>query len=241
MNRHADSRCRPAAGILALTALIAAGPLAAEWSGKGELGLVIARGNSDSETLNSEVGLTYSEERWTNESGISYLRTEESGETTASRIVADNKTDYALTDRRYVLAALRYDRDRFSGFRYQGSAALGYGYRVLEGETHFLKLEAGPGVRFSEERESGESETELIGRGYAEYRWVISGNTELSNHLLVETGGENTFLENQTALVVAINSRLALKTGFAVRHNTDVAEGRDNTDTLTTMNLVYDF
>lgn len=241
MNRNASEPCRAAAGILALTALMATGPLAAEWSGKGELGLVIARGNSDSETLNGEVGLTYTEDRWTNESGISYLRTEESGETTASRIVATNKTNYALSDRRYVLGALRYDRDRFSGFRYQGSAALGYGYRVLEGETHFLKLEAGPGVRFSEERESGESETELIGRGFAEYRWVISESTEFSNRLLVESGAENTFLENQAALQVAINSRLALKTGFAVRHNTEVAEGRDNTDTLTTMNLVYNF
>lgn len=239
MNRNAlrGARIIPAT----LLALATAAPLHADWSGKGELGLVVARGNSDSETFNGRVGLDYTRERWTNESNLSYLRSAESGETTAARFVIDNKTDYALSERRYVLGALRYDRDRFSSFRYQGSASLGYGYRVLDGERHFLKLEAGPGVRFSEERDSDDSETELIGRGYVEYRWIVSDSTEFSNQLLAESGADNTFLENQTALQVAINSRLALKTGVSVRHNTNVNPGRDKTDTLTTMNLVYKF
>jgi len=75
----------------------------------------------------------------------------------------------------------------------------------------------------------------------ADYGWVISESTELSNRLLVESGADNTFAENTLGLTVAINSRMALKAGVSVRHNTDVDPGREKTDTLTTVNLVYNF
>ena len=41
--------------------------------------------------------------------------------------------------------------------------------------------------------------------------------------------------------VVSINDRLALKIGLNIRHNTDVTGLADDTDTLTTANLVYNF
>lgn len=37
-----------------------------------------------------------------------------------------------------------------------------------------------------------------------------------------------------------MNTRLALAVGYAVRHNTDPSEGFEETDTLTTVNLVYE-
>ncbi len=40
---------------------------------------------------------------------------------------------------------------------------------------------------------------------------------------------------------MAIKDSLALKTGFSVRHNSDVEPGRDKTDYLSTVNLVYSF
>ena len=62
-----------------------------------------------------------------------------------------------------------------------------------------------------------------------------------TNKFLVESGSDNTFLENDTALSVSINDRLALKIGLNIRHNTDVTGLVDDTDTLTTANLVYNF
>lgn len=237
-NRNAVRRLGLAVGLAMLAAPITA---SADWTGTGELGLVFARGNSDTETVNAKLGLTYERERWSNVTELSYLRSENEGELDASRFLASNKTRYDLTDRSYLIGSGRYDADKFSSFDYQATAALGYGYRILDGETHSLTVEAGPGVRFSETRDSGDKQTEVIGRGALDYAWTISETAELTNGFLVETGSSNTFFENDLALTVAINGDLSLKTGVAVRHNTDVEAGRDNTDVLSTVNLVYAF
>ena len=227
--------------VLGLVALLSPLSAAADWTGTGELGLVFARGNSDTETINAKLGLAYSEDRWSNETEFSYLRSENEGDLDASRFLASNKTRYQLQERSYLIGSARYDADKFSAFEYQATAAIGYGYRVLDGETHSLSFEAGPGVRFSEERDTGDKQTDVIGRGAVDYAWTISETAKLTNGFLVETGSSNTFLENDLALTVAINGDLSLKTGVAVRHNTDVDAGRENTDVLSTVNLVYSF
>ena len=221
--------------------LFAAGSASAEWTGSGELGLVFARGNTDTETLNTELKLKYTRERWTNASRFSYLKSESDGDLEAERLVFDNKTDYTLSDVSYITGVGRYDRDEFSSFEYQTSLAIGYGRRLIDTERQALSVEIGPGVRYSEIRDTGETETDLIARGGADYRLQISETAELTNRSLIESGSSNTFLENETALTVAINDALALKTGFLVRHNTEVEPGRESTDYLTTVNLVYSF
>lgn len=214
----------------------------AEWSGSGELGLVFARGNSDTDTLNTKLTLGYTDEnRWSNTSNVSFLRSETEGELDASRFVFDNNTDYSLSDDSFVTGVGRYDRDRFSSFEFQASLALGYGRKLINNERQSFSIEAGPGVRHTEARDSGDTETELIGRAAADYRLKISDNTELTNESLVESGESNTFLENEFALTVAINDSISLKTGLSVRHNTNVEPGRDKTDYLSTVNLVYSF
>lgn len=218
-----------------------ASPLAADWTGLGELGVVAARGNSETDTVNGRIELTYGRERWTNESIVSGVYSRDSGETRASRMVLGNKTDYELSERSYVLAALRYDRDRFTDYRYQTTASVGYGHRLIDSERHKLRGEIGPGVRYAEFRETGEDDTDFIVRGFLNYAWQISETAELKNRLLVESSTDNTFTENELSIQVAINDRLALKSGFALRHNSDVDEGTRKTDTLTTVNLVYNF
>lgn len=242
MTRTTPSLIRtPSLVALVLAAFVLPLTASADWTGSGELGLVFARGNSDTETINAKLGLTYTRERWSNESEFSYLRSENDGSLDASRFLASNITRYEMNERSYLTGSARYDKDKFSSFDYQASAAVGYGYRILTGETHVLSVEAGPGVRFSEERDSGDSQTDFIGRGALDYLWTISETAKLENHFLVETGASNTFMENDLSLTVAINGGLSLKTGVAVRHNTDVAPGRDNTDVLSTVNLVYSF
>ncbi len=214
---------------------------AAEWSGKGELGVVIARGNSETETINLGFEVLRESEIWRNELGLSALRNQDGGELAASRYTMRYKSDYKFDETRYIFGALRYDRDRFSSYRYQGTFSIGYGHQLIDTDTQRLRVEVGPGVRWTEERESGRSETDPIGRASVNYRLNVSDNAEFTNRFLVETGTSNTFAENSSALEVAINDQLALKVSLAVRHNTDVDPGRKNTDTLTTANIVYNF
>jgi putative salt-induced outer membrane protein len=213
----------------------------AEFSGSGELGLLLASGNSETETFNSALNLTWENGPWLNESTANFVYGRDDGNTNSNRFVATNRTNYSFSERSYLFGALRYDRDRFSAYNYQGTVSLGAGHRLIDNERHRLSLEAGPGFRLAERRVSNETENEAILRGLADYAWTISDSTELTNRLLVEAGSDNTFAENVLGLQVAINARLALKAGVSVRHNTDVDPGRKKTDTLTTVNLVYNF
>lgn len=52
-------------------------------------------------------------------------------------------------------------------------------------------------------------------------------------------GAENTLVQNDTGISVAMNESFALKAAVQVRHNTDVTGSTDRTDTLTTLNLVH--
>jgi putative salt-induced outer membrane protein len=216
-------------------------PVSADWSGSGEFGLVFARGNSDTETLNGDLNLEYTRGKWLNATSLAFLRSETDGDLDANRFVAANDTRYALSQRSYVIGTARYDRDEFSAFDYQASASIGYGRKLIDRERQTLSIEAGPGIRYSKRRLSGETDTNLIGRAAADYRFAISETSEFTNATLVETGSANTFLENEAALTVAINDTLALKTAFSVRHNTDVEGDREKTDYLTTVNIVYSF
>lgn len=214
---------------------------ASDWSGKGEFGLVFARGNSDTETLNLGLEFERETETWRNHLRATALRSSDDGELNAERYTLAYKSGYNLDEVSYLLGAARYDRDEFSSFDYQASASVGYGRELLGGETHRLTVEFGPGVRWSEPKATGSAESELIGRLSGDYAWTLSETANLSNVLLVEAGSDNTFAENETALNVAINSRFALKIALAVRHNTDTEPGVEETDTLTTANLVYTF
>lgn len=214
---------------------------AAEWEGTGEFGLVVSRGNSDTETLNLGLEFQRESEKWVNRLNLTALRTSDDGERTAERYTLGYKSDYKFNDISYLYGVLRYDQDDFSSYDYQASFAIGYGRNLLDTERQQLSLEIGPGVRRSEDADTGATETNIIGRFSADYAWTISESAEFTDDLLIEAGSNNTFAENKAAINVAINDRFALKFALAVRHNTDVDPGREKTDTLTTANLVYKF
>ena len=85
------------------------------------------------------------------------------------------------------------------------------------------------------------SEGEVIGRGLLAYKHAFTDTTAFVDTLLVEAGSDNTFVQNDAGLSVAINKAFALKLSYQVRHNTDVTPGTKKTDQLMTTNLVYNF
>lgn len=211
------------------------------WSGKGEFGLVSTSGNSDTFSLNLLAEVTYESEKWRHRFAAGALNSENDGDTTAKRYDLGAQSDYKLNEKSYVFGALRYDNDDFSAYEDQTTVSAGYGRQVLDTEKHKLKLEAGVGYRSSTLAGTGQSEDGVIFRGLAEWIWQLTPSTSLGDRFLVEAGSDNTFLQNDLGLTVAINSKFALKLAYQVRNNSDVPVGVDKTDTQTSANLVYSF
>ncbi len=217
------------------------------WSGEGEFGLVVTTGNTETETLNANLATAYTHDAWVHKGGLSALSASEDGTRTAERYQLTGKTEYHTSEVSHWFGSLRYEEDKFSGFDHQGILTAGYGWTLLERETSFLDVEGGIGARRTQaaaDPETGmqpEAETDPVLRGAVEYWWQFTQNARLQNDFLVETGRDNTFVQNQLGLRVAINDRFAVKLGYEVRHNTEAPEDIEETDTVSTVNLVYSF
>ncbi len=75
-------------------------------------------------------------------------------------------------------------------------------------------------------------------------RWtsptLSRGTTKLLDKFLVESGADNTFVQNDIGIQVQMTDVIALAAAYSVRYNTDPPFGFGKTDTLTTLNLVYE-
>jgi putative salt-induced outer membrane protein len=212
------------------------------WTGKGEFGFVKTTGNTEAEALNMGLEFIYEKLKWRHRLGATALRTKDSGVVDAERYTFDAQSDYKFSEKSYMFGALRWDSDRFAGYDPVATLTTGYGRQLLRTEKHFLDGEIGGGFRSQEVADTGEKEEDLIARIRIDYRWLITPSTEFGNQFLTETGKNNTFIQNDTNLTVAINKAFALKLAFQYRNNTDPPPGdTEKTDTQFTTNLVYNF
>jgi putative salt-induced outer membrane protein len=235
----------------ALAAVSSVQPAWADWTGKGEAGLVVSSGNTNTETINAKLQLTSETETWKNTFGGSELYTSDDEGRTAQRWEAFGQSDYKFGARAFSFAAGRYEQDEFSGFKYQAIASGGVGYRFIDSPTTRFTGTTGVGYKFFETRDSfddvtgalveeGRSDSEVVFRGTIDFEHHFTASTTLLNKFIVESGADNTFLQNDLSLQVKMNAVLALAVGYSVRHNTAPPADFQNTDTLTTVNLVYE-
>ncbi len=96
--------------------ILFSGAASAEWTGKGSLGGVLSRGNTDMETVNANLDVATEVGGWTYKLGGSFLNTVEDDVASADRFELRGEANYALTERSYLFGALRYEDDRFTDF-----------------------------------------------------------------------------------------------------------------------------
>ncbi|HEY6642223.1 DUF481 domain-containing protein [Povalibacter sp.] len=236
--------------LLPVLALGAVTPAYAEWTGTGEAGLVISSGNTETETANVKVAMAHEKDKWKNAFGLNALYASDDIGTTAQRWEALTQSDYNFSPKTFWFGAARYEDDRFSGFDYQATLSTGLGRKFIDTErTQFIGT-AGVGYKVFETRdafddagvliEEGAREDDIVFRGTLDFEHQLTESTSVIDKFIVEAGADNTFYQNDLALQVKMTEILALAVGYSVRHNSDPPAGFKKTDTLTTVNLVYE-
>ncbi|MFA5494661.1 MAG: DUF481 domain-containing protein [Porticoccaceae bacterium] len=229
-------------------ALLTIGPLVAAegatespWSGEGDLAFSKSSGNSRNATLRAKLLLSYSVHRWTYSGQIEAVNASEDDTRSAEAYTLRGKTAYDITDRYYTFGNGRYEDNRFSGYEYQAALTMGVGVHVIATDKALFDLEGGAGYRRSEEQNTGETFNEAILLLAGKYHRELTETTRFESNLNAEAGDDNTYVEGLMGIRVKINSRLALKVAYTVKHNTDVPVGTKNTDTLSSVGLTYSF
>jgi putative salt-induced outer membrane protein len=233
----------PGATALVLSLLILSllsGAVLAGVTAKGEVGASFASGNSDTQSANAALELGLTSGKWAHTLGLAGNFGSDNGSTTAQRWEVRGQSGYDFTARTYWFGAGRYEDDRFSAYDYQATVSTGLGYRFIDNERTKLWIQGGPGYRFAEFNETGETENGSILRGDLGLDHQLTETTKLVERFLVETGSNNTYLQNDLGIEVTIKGSLGLRVGYQVRRNSDVPDGVDKTDTLTTLSLIYE-
>jgi putative salt-induced outer membrane protein len=223
----------------------AAGQVAAEepardWDASVSLGYVGTSGNTETETFNTEALVTYRTVNWVHNAKFQALGSNKDGEVDAERYYLEDKSDYGLEDDAYLFGKFTYTDDRFSGFDSQTSVSGGYGRHFLKGDGLDLQGYVGAGYRQNDVRD-GDSIDETIVTLGQELKWTISESSSLVQTLSSEIGEDTTVTKFAIGLESNIIGNIATKIAFEARNISDVPEGTEETDTLTSVSLVYTF
>ncbi|MDY6980383.1 MAG: DUF481 domain-containing protein [Pseudomonadota bacterium] len=213
---------------------------ASQWNGAAELGFIMNRGNTDSDSLNAQLRIENTRHKWRHRAEAKVLRISEEDTTTAESYEVSGRSEYLLDDNDYLFGSLRYESDEFAGYDRRTTEVVGYGHQFLKREDMHLKGEFGTGGRQTEFVD-GSDDDESIVRVGLDYKWQISKTSSFSEVVYVEHGSNDTYTESVTALTAKINNSLAMKVSYTVKNNSDPQPGFKNTDTRTAITLVYDF
>ncbi|MFY8327056.1 DUF481 domain-containing protein [Pseudoalteromonas sp. ZZD1] len=231
------------------------------WDITSELGAIITSGNTETTTLKGGIKALHNLENWNNEYKIDGLYKEDEVEN------SDGAKETQRTNEKYSLSAQgnyklneehshlyiygSYVSDYFGAYRNEAVISAGYGRRLLDRSDMWLNAEIGPGYKYFEFPEgsvdedgipnAGESDSEIIALGKLDYNWQISDNAKFTQLVAVEYGDTNTKTRSETALLAKINGSLQMKVAYNITHNSDVADDKENTDTATSLTLVYSF
>jgi len=217
-------------------------PAAAQWTGKGEAGFAVTSGNSDTTTANAKIAVKRKVEAWEHSATLAGLYVRNDGATSARRWEAGAQTRYGFgSGRTFWFGGARYEKDRFSGFAYQGIVNTGIGHKFIDSEATKLSGLLGAGFKFAKALDVlNEKENDAVATAGLDFSHQLTQWTSVFNKFAAETTSDNNFLQNELGLSVKMSDRLALAVGYAVRHNTDPPPGFRKTDTQSTVNLVYE-
>lgn len=220
------------------------------WNTSAELGAISTSGNTVGTSVTGKIDARQELPDWSNEYVVAgYFKDEEVTnddgervrERSAQRFSLSAKAAYKLLEDQDKLFALAtHVDDRFGAYTRYSTIGVGYGTQTYKSDTHTLDVEIGPGY-FRGARSTGEIENGVTIRGAANLRWKLSENAQFSQNLIVERGTSNTHSQAETALRTKINSTMQMKAAFNVRNDTSVPADKKNTDTQTSVTLVYSF
>lgn len=161
------------------------------------------------------------------------------GVDSANSTVFTEKSEYRFAKKTFVFGRIRHEEDEFSGFDHQSIISFGIGHVFFE-NGHNLEASAGVGYKDTE-NDLGEESQETVFDGELKYRYKISETSTFNQNVFVESGESNTYSKSETFLKLVVVGNLGAKFGYEVKHNSDVPLGTDQTDTITTVTLVYSF
>lgn len=220
------------------------------WFTSAELGAITTSGNTNGTSVTGKVDARHETSNWSNEYIASGFFKEDdvvnsdgshTRQRSAERYTLSAKAAFKLLgegQRAFVLGS--HVDDKFGAYTKYSSISIGYGSQLFKSDSKTLDVEIGPGY-FHGTHSTLPSESGMTVRGAALFRWALSPSAWFMQNISVEHGTSNTHSIAETALSTKISDTMQMKAGFSVRSDTSVPADKKNTDTQTSLTMVYSF
>ncbi|MFT6058441.1 MAG: putative salt-induced outer membrane protein YdiY [Bermanella sp.] len=218
-----------------------------------ELGVILTTGNTKTSSYKAKLLAKQETQNWKNKFLLDSLYKEDeleddSGakdtEVTAEKYFISGQGDYKLNKKHSALFIFTsYEDDRFSGYTYQGSVALGYSDRLFGNSSSFFEYSVGPGYSFNE-TEAGISDEAAMVRLALAYEYKFSAHAKFNQDVSTEVSVEddsNEKSKSESAITAKLVGGLSLKASYIITNNSEVEADKENTDTTTSVGVVYVF
>ena len=230
------------------------------WDVTSELGAIVTSGNTETTTLKGGIKVLHNLENWNNEYKLDGIYKEDEIENdqgvketqrTNEKYSISAQGNYKLNEKHsHLFIYGSHVSDYFGAYRNESVISAGYGLRLIDRSDMWLN---GPGYKYFQQPDdstevddngdslAGEREGEAIALGKVDYNWQISDSARFTQLVSVEYGDTNTKTRSESAILAKINGSLQMKVAYNITHNSDVADDKENTDTETSLTLVYSF
>ncbi len=226
-----------------------------------EIGVIATSGNTETQSYKSKLDVKHELTSWRNHyilEGL-YKRDKvdvdndgtitQENSTTAEKYFASAQGDYILNKEHAALFIYgEYDKNRFSGFDYQYTIALGYSNRLFTRDNSYLAYNIGPGMTSDKPEAvagvSQDSEDTFIVRMSGEYVYEFSDNAKFTQTLssnYATKDDRNTKTKSVSSVTAQLMSSLALRASYTIDYNSEAPVGRKHADTETSLTVVYNF
>lgn len=210
------------------------------WSTELELGYANSNGNTNSTDVKAAVDARREYEQYIFDVKATAKYGSDNGSRDEEKYTFDGTVGRKITDRAYTYGELNYIKDMFSGYDHQVSELVGIGYKAIDNDTTKLETKLGVGGRQSE-TDTGSDSSEAVVKPELDFSWKANDFVTLGEKANATFGTEYTRYESETYAESALTNNLFLKAAYEMVKTTDVPVGSKETDTTTTVSLVYKF
>ena len=224
--------------------------LPSPWTSEVEFGYQAHSGNSESESLNSRLGVEYIRGRYRTSGEWTYYLLYKDGEEDKRQSTYRAQSDYKLGSKTYVYGSFKGVDSRYSAYFKDYTLSGGLGYQLSNTDEFVLEFELGPGFRYQEPNQEeiddddivfADIVKEAIFRSNINTRWQALDNLALAASMTAVAGRSNTRIDTDISVTNNITEDIALKLAHSRQYHDRVPTGLDKADSIFSVNLLFVF
>jgi putative salt-induced outer membrane protein YdiY len=214
------------------------------WSGRAELSLVAATGNTSTRTLGASGELDFRPDGWTVTTQARGVHSADNEQVQAASLTGLLRVSHVLRDGFQAFGQTGYLRNTFAGIGRRVTVEGGLSYALIpDSEPQAIEVRGGLGYLYERHMQTPTTKV-ATGSAGARYRWRVSSHSEVSDEVVATSNfadGRDWRLSQNASVTAAVAGRVSLKVSQQVDFRHEPEPGFLRTDTLTSAAMVVTF